>query len=160
MKKKVFGRKLSRSRPAREALFASLIRGMLLGGKLTTTKAKAKSIQGELERMVTVAKKGELSGRRRVLASLDNATDALEALYKQVVPSMTKRTSGYTRLISLPPRKGDRAPLVRMEWTEVLTEVKKEVKPDKKAKTENKDVPKKGSKVGKETATVRSESKK
>lgn len=49
MNKKVFGRKLSRSRPAREALFAQLTRALILNGKIVTTKAKAKAIQGDVE---------------------------------------------------------------------------------------------------------------
>lgn len=120
MKKKVFGRKLSRSRPAREALFASMIRSMLLNGKIVTTRAKAKAVQPDLEKIVTVAKKGELSGRRRVLAMLDNAKDAVEVLYKNVVPSFIKRGSGYSRLVSLPPRKGDAAQMVRIEWMDKI----------------------------------------
>ncbi len=77
MNKKVFGRKLSRSRPAREALFASLARAMILNGKIETTRAKAKAVLGFVEKMVTTAKKGGLSGQRRILADLDNKRDAL-----------------------------------------------------------------------------------
>jgi large subunit ribosomal protein L17 len=146
----VFGRQLSRSRPAREALFASLMRSMFLNGKIVTTRAKAKSIQGEMERLVTIAKKGDLSGRRRVMAVLDNQMDALDALYQRVVPALVKRTSGYSRLISLPSRKGDRAAMVRMEWTEVLPEVKKEEK-KVKVKKEKKEVKKEVKSEKKET---------
>lgn len=143
MNKKVFGRKLSRSRPAREALFASLARAMMLSGKIVTTRAKAKAVQPDLEKFVTLAKKGDLSGRRRVLASLDNSKDALEALYKKVVPVFSARTSGFTRIISLPRRKGDNAQVVRMEWTEKVSvqEKSKEEKRDeskKKIKSEPK----------------------
>ncbi|KKQ92031.1 MAG: 50S ribosomal protein L17 [Candidatus Woesebacteria bacterium GW2011_GWB1_39_10] len=133
MNKKVFGRKLSRSRPAREALFASLARAMMLSGKIVTTRAKAKAVQPDLEKFVTLAKKGELSGRRRILASLDNSKDALEALFKNVVPVFVSRTSGFTRIISLPRRKGDNAQVVRMEWTETI--IKNEELKTKKEKT-------------------------
>lgn len=143
MNKKVFGRKLSRSRPAREALFATLVRSMILSGKMTTTKAKAKAVQGQVEKFITAAKKADLSGRRRILASLDNANDALEALYQKVVPSFTKKTSGYTRIIPLPTRKGDNAQMVRMEWTEKMIEVKKEKVAPKKHVSKIKKVAKK-----------------
>ena len=132
MIKKVFGRKLSRSRPAREALFATLARSVILNGKMETTKAKAKAVQGDLEKFVTVAKKGGLAGMRRVLASLDNQRDAVDALYQKVAPSFIKRTSGYTRIIALPRRKGDNAEMARIEWTEKMIEVKKEVVAPKK----------------------------
>ena len=109
MNKKVFGRKLSRSRPAREALFVSLVRAMVLSGKIVTTRAKAKAVQGNLERFVTLAKKGDLSSRRRVLSKLDNSRDIADALFQKIAPAFSGRTSGYTRLISLPTRKGDNA---------------------------------------------------
>ncbi|HKC04876.1 MAG TPA: 50S ribosomal protein L17 [Patescibacteria group bacterium] len=166
MIKKVFGKKLSRSRPAREALFATLARSIILNGKMETTKAKAKAVQSDLEKFVTVAKKGGLAGMRRVMASLDNQRDAVDALYKKVAPSFTTRTSGFTRIISLPRRKGDNAEMVRIEWTDKMIEVKKEViKPKKhiskikavkgpaktapKVKTEKKEVKKLVKKVSK-----------
>ena len=129
MKKKVFGRKLSRSRPAREALFATLMRSMILSGKVTTTRAKAKAIQGSLEELVTAAKKGGLPGQRKILANLDNAKDALSVMIKKIAPSFANRMSGYTRLISLPRRRGDNAQMVRIEWTEKIEEPKVEKKP-------------------------------
>jgi large subunit ribosomal protein L17 len=128
MNKKVFGRKLSRSRPAREALFASLIRSLIINGKIETTKAKAKAVQGQVEKFVTLAKKGSLADRRRILSTLDNADDALKALYNKVVPAFPTRTSGYTRIISLPNRHGDNAQMARMEWTEKMEEPKVEKK--------------------------------
>src|SRR5688572_17896685 len=143
MNKKVFGRKLSRSRPAREALFSALSRAMILSGKIVTTHAKAKAIQGEIERFVTLAKKADLSSRRRALARLDNAKDATEALFRSVGPAFAGRQSGFTRIISLPRRTGDNAKMVRIEWTEKITEIKKEVKEKKvKVKAEKKEAKK------------------
>ncbi len=147
MNKKVFGRKLSRSRPAREALFSALSRAMILSGKIVTTHAKAKAVQGEIEKFVTLAKKADLSSRRRALARLDNAKDALEMLFGSVGPAFSTRQSGFTRIISLPRRTGDNAKMVRIEWTEKVTEIKKEVKekkakPVKAAKVEKKSEPK------------------
>lgn len=128
MNKKIFGRKLSRSRPAREALFATLIRSMILGGKMETTFAKAKAIQGDLEHMVTLAKKGDLSSRRRALAYLDNQKVITDLLFQQVGPSFKTRTSGFTRMISLPRRRGDNAKMARIEWTEKVELKAKEPK--------------------------------
>jgi large subunit ribosomal protein L17 len=118
MNKKVFGRKLGRSRPAREALFATLIRSMILNGKIETTMAKAKAIQGDLEHMITLAKKADLSSRRRALAYLDNARTVTDLLFTQVGPFFKTRTSGFTRITSLPARHGDNAKMARIEWTE------------------------------------------
>jgi len=128
MNKKVFGRKLSRSRPSREALFVSLARAMVLNGKIVTTRAKAKAVQGNLEKFVTLAKRGDLSSRRRVLSKLDNSRDVVALLFQKVAPAFSGRTSGYTRLVSLPRRKGDNAKMMRIEWTE-----KVEMKEDKRS---------------------------
>lgn len=118
MNKKVFGKKLSRGRPAREALFASLIRAFVLSGKIETTKAKAKAIQRDLEKIVSLARKGTLSSRRQILANLDNAKDATEAIFVKVSRSFSKRSSGFTKIVNIGSRKGDNSPMVRIEWTE------------------------------------------
>jgi large subunit ribosomal protein L17 len=128
MNKKVFGRKLSRSRPAREALFASLIRGMILSGKIVTTMAKAKAVQGDMEHMITLARKGDIPARRRALAYLDNDKKISDLLFQQIGAFFASRTSGFTRIISLPQRRGDNAKMARIEWTEKVTLKEKEPK--------------------------------
>lgn len=141
MNKKVFGRKLSRSRPAREALFSSLAQAMILTGKISTTRAKAKAVVPDIEKLVTLSKKGDLSSRRRALSMLDNAKDTVEALFGKVAKAFTGRQSGFTRLTSLPRRKGDNAQQVKIEWTEkIVEEVKAPVV--KKEKVEKKVVKK------------------
>lgn len=118
MNKKVFGRKLSRSRPTREALFATLAKAMIMNGKMVTTRAKAKAVVGSLEKMVTMAKKGDVAARRHALSALDNQREAAEVLFQNVAKAFSVRQSGFTRIISLPRRVGDNAQMVRMEWTE------------------------------------------
>lgn len=139
MKKKVFGRKLSRSRPAREALFASLTRAMIMDGKMVTTKAKAKAVIGDLERFVTLAKKGDLTSRRKVMSALDNDRKAVDVLFQKIAKSFSGRLSGFVRLTSLPRRKGDNAEMMKVEWTEKIETPKaKKVEKVKKV-TMNKD---------------------
>ena len=123
MNKKVFGRKLSRSRPAREALFSSLSRSMILTGKIVTTRAKAKAVVPDIEKLVTLSKKGDISSRRKALSMLDNAKDATVALFGKVATAFATHQSGFTRMTSLPRRKGDNAQQVRLEWTEKIAEV-------------------------------------
>lgn len=117
MIKKVFGRKLSRSRPAREALFSALAKSMVLSGKMVTTKAKAKAVQRDIEKCVSLAIKGTLDGRRKVLAYFDNAKDVTDVLFQKTAKLFGDKKSGFTRIINLPRRKGDNAEMVRMEWT-------------------------------------------
>jgi large subunit ribosomal protein L17 len=133
MNKRVFGRKLSRSRPAREALFASLAQSLITNGKIITTRAKAKAVAGSVEKMVTQAKSGTIAARRKVMSNLDNKREAADVLFQKVVKAFPMKNSGFTRIISLPRRVGDNAQMVRMEWTEKIEyEVKK--KPEVKVK--------------------------
>ena len=114
-------------------MFATLTRALILNGKIITTRAKAKAVQGSVDKMVTMAKIGNLSARRKVMSNLDNARDATDILFQKVVKAFPAKNSGFTRIISLPRRVGDNAQIVRMEWTEkVEYEVKK--KPEVKEK--------------------------
>lgn len=151
MIKKVFGRKLGRGRSAREALFASLTRAIILSGKIVTTKAKAKAVQRDIEKTITLAKKATLSARRRVLSMLDNDKSTTDRIFAQVANSFKNRNSGFTRIINLVPRKGDNTPMVRLEWTEVLAEVKKAEKKESKSKK----VDKKEKKILKSSKTAK-----
>lgn len=117
MIKKVFGKKLSRGRSAREALFATLMRSMILKDKIVTTKAKAKAVQSDLEKIVTLGKKATVQTRRQALAMLDNATDATNKLFRHTAQMFKSKSSGFTRIINLSPRKGDNAKMARIEWT-------------------------------------------
>jgi len=133
MNKKVFGRKLSRSRPAREALFAALAKALIMNGKMVTTRAKAKAVIGSVEKMVTLSKKGDLASRRKVLGKLDNKREATEILFKNIAKAFSGKNSGFIKSISLPRRVGDNAQMVRLEWTEKI-EYDAKVKEEKKSK--------------------------
>lgn len=141
MKKKVFGRYFSRSRKAREALFKSLIKAFVLHGKITTTLAKAKAIQGEIDKLVTLAKKEGMSKEREIAAKLSADRSQVEKITKEIAIAFKQRTSGYTRIIKLPVRKGDAAEMARIEWVDELVKVgpvktkdKVEKKPSSKTK--------------------------
>ena len=133
MNKRVFGRKLSRSRPAREALFASLTQALIINGKIVTTRAKAKAVIGSVEKIVTLAKAGTIAARRKVMSKLDNKRGATDILFQKVVKAFPVKQSGFIRIISLPRRVGDNAQMVRMEWTEKV-EYEGKKKPEEKGK--------------------------
>ena len=139
MKKKVFGRKLSRSRPAREALFTSLARALIINGKIVTTRAKAKAVVPDVEKMVTLAKKGDINSRRKALGMLDNSRATNDILFNFVAKAFSDRQSGFTRIISLPRRSGDNAQMVRIEWTEKVEILDtKKVQKETESKTKKK----------------------
>lgn len=120
MKKRILGRKFSRGQGARRALFRSLIRALVSNGSIETTKAKAKTIQREVGRVVNMAKTGGVSAQRRVYAKLGNDKKTTKGLFEKVVPVFDGRTGGYTRIINLPRRRGDAAEMARLEWVEEI----------------------------------------
>lgn len=127
MKKNVYGRRLSRERDTRRALFRSLIRALVEHGKITTTKAKAKAIQADIDKLVNLAKEKSIHSQRRLYAFLGNDKTTTKALIKEVAPSLADRKCGYTRRIALPRRKGDAAEIVRLEWVKEIVKVEEKV---------------------------------
>lgn len=121
MKKKVFGRKLSRDYGSRQALFRALVRALVLHGSIKTTKAKAKSIQNMVDKMVTLSKKETVSSKRRIYSKMANDREISQMIIDLSKRFKKTRTSGYTRIIPLPLRRGDNAQVVRLEWTEKVS---------------------------------------
>lgn len=143
MRKMVFGRKLSRGRKSREALFRSLIKALIIYGKIETTKAKAKAIQGDIDKVVMLAKAGSLASGRRVSAFLGNDRKLTEILFGKIAKTFSARPSGFTRMTLLPSRKGDAAEMARLEWTEPIKEEQIKKEPGSKKMTKGKEEGKK-----------------
>jgi large subunit ribosomal protein L17 len=123
MKKHIFGRKFKRDVAERKALFKGLMSSLVLHEKIETTEEKAKAIKGELDKLVTNAKKdGDLA--RRLLSS-KLVPEAMEKMIKDIAPRFDKRQGGYTRTVRLGKRFGDDATMVLLEWTEQRQVVEK-----------------------------------
>jgi len=106
--------KLSRKSGPRRALLRGLVTSFLKAGKIETTAARAAAIRSLSEKMITLAKKGDLHSRRQVLAFLLDE-DVVTSLFEKIGPMMEGREGGYTRIIPIGPRRGDGAPMVIME---------------------------------------------
>lgn len=117
MRKQVFGRRFKRDRNERKALFKSLISAMVLKGKIQTTEEKAKAIKGDLEKLVTKAKKGE-SARRFLTPYL--RPFEIEKMINQIALTFKERNGGYTRIIKTGRRFSDNASMVIMQWVETI----------------------------------------
>ena len=115
MAHKIDGRKLSRKTGPRLALFKSLTVAVLRYEQVKTTEARAKEIRGRVERMITLAKKGSLNARRRVIAEMPDEPLVIDKLFKEIAPKYADRTSGYTRIVRIGQRNGDAAPIVQIE---------------------------------------------
>ncbi len=115
MKKKVFGRKFKKDVNQRRALFKNLMRSLILNEEIKTTEAKAKSIKGQVEKLVTVAKKGESASYH---LKKDISEDAVIRLVKEIGPRFAKRPGGYTRIVKMGSRLKDNADMVLLEFVE------------------------------------------
>lgn len=107
-------RKLGRDSSARKALFRSMLTSFFQHERIETTEAKAKELRGLADKMITLAKRGDLHARRQVLAYIMDE-DIVTKLFDTVAPKYTDRPGGYTRVIKLGVRKGDAAPLALIE---------------------------------------------
>lgn len=107
-------RKLGRVAAHRKALFRNLVTSLFEYGKIETTEIKAKEARSLAEKMVTLAKKGDLHSRRLAAGVITNP-DVLQKLFDEIAGRYTERNGGYTRLIKVGPRRGDAAPIVILE---------------------------------------------
>jgi large subunit ribosomal protein L17 len=150
MKKNVFGRKLSRDKNERHALFTSLMSALVMEERIITTEAKAKAIRADVEKLITKAKDGSNAAKLVLKKSLSQK--AFDKILEEVAPRFANKQGGYVRLIKSGKRFGDDAPVVVMEWTETKTEnvelktentKEKKIKPAKEVKPVKKAVVKK-----------------
>lgn len=93
----------------------NLITDLILRGKIITTKPKAKSIVGLTDRLITQLKKNSAASKLKVLKFFGKEALVIK-LEKEILPQLSGRISGYTRLLKIKERSGDNALLVRMEW--------------------------------------------
>lgn len=116
MRHRRVGRKLHRERNQRAALMRSLARSLVLKGAIVTTEARAKAVRPYVERLVTRAKSGVLTGYRVVSAEIGN--DAAKKLKHDILPKFSDRRGGYTRIIKRPVRMSDAARMATISFVE------------------------------------------
>ena len=148
MRHRVKGKKLSRSTNARRALYKNLLTAFFKNEFIVTTQAKAKAVQGQADKIINKAKQETLAARRFVYAFL-NTKESAHHLFEEILPRLKGRKSGFTRIIKLGARRGDQAPMARLELVD-KTEEKEEGEKEKKGK---------GKKDKKETEKEKSKSK-
>jgi large subunit ribosomal protein L17 len=107
--------KLSRSASHRKALFMNLAREVIDHERIQTTEAKAKAVKPEVERLITLAKRGDLHARRQALSALGQDKFVVYKLFEEIAPRYAERPGGYTRILKLGPRKSDATEMVYLE---------------------------------------------
>ena len=117
------------SSPAHERLMlANMATSLFANGRITTTLPKAKRLRPLAERLITFAKRGDLSARRRVMRVIRDKS-VVHILFTQIAEQMQQREGGYTRITKIAPRRGDNSPQAVIELvTEPLSAKKAVVK--------------------------------
>ena len=108
------GRQLSRTASHRKATLRNLATALFRHGRIRTTTAKAKELRGYAERLITLARRGDLHSRRLVARKIQDR-DVAGQLFDEIAPRYLERPGGYTRIIKLGHRKGDAAEMSIIE---------------------------------------------
>ena len=110
-------RKLNRTSEHRKAMFANMASSLIEHEQIVTTLPKAKELRPIVEKLVTLAKKGDLASRRRAVSKLRNE-DMAKKLFDVIGPRYEDREGGYVRIMKAGFRHGDNAPVAVIEFVD------------------------------------------
>src|SRR5438552_4836438 len=107
--------KLSRDSAHRRSLLRNLCREVIEHERIKTSQAKAKAVKPEVEKLITLAKRGDLHARRQALSELGQDRFMVHKLFEEIAPRYAERPGGYTRIVKLGPRRSDSTEMVFLE---------------------------------------------
>lgn len=136
---RVAGKKLSRTKNQRTALFKGLASSLILHEKITTTEAKAKAVKPMIEKLVTRAKENSVHNRRLLLKEV-GAENVVNKLLEVVGPKFKERPGGYLRIVRLGNRLGDQAKMVSLMFVEDFSSIALAKKSESSKTKTNKEV--------------------
>jgi len=114
MRHRAKGRQLSRTSSHRRALLNNMATSLFEHGRVVTTEAKAKELRPFAEKLITLARRGDLHARRLVERRI-KSRETLARLFSEIGPRFAARPGGYTRILKLGHREGDGADVARIE---------------------------------------------
>lgn len=114
MRHRKSGRKLGRTSSHREAMYRNMVTSLLDHERIVTTKEKAKELRPIAEKMITLAKRGDLHARRQALSYI-RSKDVVHKLFTEISEQFADRKGGYTRIIQTGVRQGDCASMAIIE---------------------------------------------
>ena len=117
MRHRKTGRSLSRTASHRRAVLRNMATALFRHGRIETTTAKAKELRPYAERLITLAKRGDLHARRLVARKIADR-DVQGILFDEIAPGFARRPGGYTRILKLRHRRGDAAEMALIELVE------------------------------------------
>ena len=107
--------KLSRTASHRKALLRNLCKEVIDHERIETTEAKAKAVKPEIEKLITLAKRGDQHARRQAMSQLGQDKFVVYKLFEEIAPRYAERPGGYTRILKLGPRRSDSTEMVFLE---------------------------------------------
>jgi len=119
MRHRVAGRHLGRDTAHRTALYRNLVTDLLRYERITTTEAKAKEIRPMAERIITLARRGDVHSRRQAQRFVYDPS-VVKRAFDEIGPRMKERPGGYLRITGLEPRKGDGARMATIELVDFV----------------------------------------
>jgi large subunit ribosomal protein L17 len=117
------GRKLNRTSSHRIAMFANMAASLIEHEQIVTTLPKAKELRPIVEKLVTLAKRGDLHARRLAASRVRN-DEMVKKLFETIGPRYAERNGGYTRVLKAGFRHGDSAPVAVIEFVDRDSEAK------------------------------------
>ncbi|MEG0944290.1 MAG: 50S ribosomal protein L17 [Angelakisella sp.] len=107
-------RKLGRTSDHRKAMLRAMVTFLMENGKIETTVTRAKEVRAMAEKMITIAKAGDLHSKRQVFSYITKETVAKKVI-DEIAPKYKEVSGGYTRIIKIGPRRGDAAEMAIIE---------------------------------------------
>jgi large subunit ribosomal protein L17 len=117
MRHRKTGRRLNRTSSHRKAMFANLAASLIRHEQIVTTLPKAKDLRPIVEKLVTLAKRGDLHARRQAIAEMRDL-GSVKKLFETIGPRYRERAGGYTRVLKAGFRHGDNAPVAVIEFVD------------------------------------------
>ncbi|MBW2565301.1 MAG: 50S ribosomal protein L17 [Deltaproteobacteria bacterium] len=158
MRHRKAGKKLNRTGSHRNAMFRNMVTSLFEHGRIQTTDAKAKELRRWADRMVTLAKRGDLHARRQALAVMRDKT-VVHKLFEEAVDRFGDRVGGYTNVVKIGRRRGDAAPVSLVELVTPKEQKEQKKKKKKTAKKVTEEAKKKTTAKAKEKAPAKAKEK-
>lgn len=111
------GRRFSRTHEHRKAMFANMASALIQHEQIVTTLPKAKDLRPVVEKLVTLAKRGDLNSRRNAIGQIRDVA-MVKKLFDVLGPRYKERNGGYTRVLKAGFRRGDNAPMAVIEFVD------------------------------------------
>ena len=107
-------RKLGRPSAHRKSMLRNLVTDLFREGRISTTDCRAKEARREAEKLITIAKRGDLHAKRQAMEYIFDE-DVVKKLFDEIAPKYAERNGGYTRILKTGVRRGDAAPMAILE---------------------------------------------